>query len=173
MINAAVIGVGRLGPVHVMNLLRIPTKVKIVAICDLREDRANYYAKISNSKPYTDYKKMFEKEKIDVVFVITETHNHYNIVIDCVKAGKNIFCEKPIAETLEKAKKVKEVVSKAKIKFQVGYMRRFDPAYSQAYKMNQRQGTLLPHLNGLVTQKWEVAYIWICIPMILILPDGL
>ena len=134
-VGIGVIGVGRLGSVHVENLMRLTAKSKIIAICDLIEDRAKYFADLSGAIPYLNHEKMLENKDIDAVLVVSPTHLHSQMVKDCVAAGKHIFCEKPIAETLEKAMDVVECVIKTKLKFQVGYMRRFDPAYAGAKKL--------------------------------------
>jgi predicted dehydrogenase len=134
-IKIGVIGVGRLGPVHIKNLMRLNSKAKIIAVCDLENDLANYYAKITGTIPYNDYKIMLENEDIDAVFIITPTNKHDFIVKDCAEAKKHIFCEKPMAETLEKAIEMEKYIKKAKVKFQVGYMRRFDNAYTEAKRL--------------------------------------
>lgn len=135
VIKIAVIGVGRIGPVHIKNLLRFPNKAKVVAVCDLIKERANLNAQIADAVPYLDYKKMLEKEKIDAVYITTPTNQHDYIIKDCVLAGKNIFCEKPITENMNKAKEAVDYIKKSKVKFQIGYQRRFCDEHQAAKKL--------------------------------------
>ena len=134
-VGIGVIGVGRLGSVHIENLMRLTSKSKIIAICDPIKDRVSRFAELSGAIPYLNYKKMLENKDIDAVLVISPTYMHSQMVQDCAIAGKHIFCEKPIAETLENAINVVKCVIKTKVKFQVGYMRRFDPAYAGAKRL--------------------------------------
>ena len=134
-VRVAIIGVGRIGPTHIENLMRLSNKVKVVAVCDLIEERANNNAKIAGANPYIDYKKMIGKEEIDAVYVTTPTNQHDYVVKDCAEAGKDIFCEKPIAENLEKAVEMCEYVRKYNVRFQIGYQRRFCDEYIAAKKL--------------------------------------
>jgi len=134
-LKLAVIGVGRIGPVHMENLMRLSNIAEVVSVCDLIEERAKHNADIAGARAYIDYKKMLENEDIDAVYVTTPTNQHDYIVKDCANAGKHIFCEKPIAENLKKAAEMVECAEKIKVKFQVGYQRRFCDEHLGAKKL--------------------------------------
>jgi len=134
-VKLAVIGVGRIGPVHMENLMRLSDIAEVAAVCDLIKERARNNADIAGSKAYTDYKKMLENEDIDAVYVTTPTNQHDYVVKDCAKAGKHIFCEKPIAENITKAVEMVECAKNNKVKFQIGYQRRFCDEHRGAKKL--------------------------------------
>ena len=134
-VKLAVIGVGRIGPVHIENLMRLSSSAVITAVCDLTEERANKNAKVAGAKAYLDYKKMLENEEIDAVYVTTPTNQHDYIVKDCANAGKHIFCEKPIAENLKKATEMVKCAKSNNIKLQIGYQRRFCDEHTGAKKL--------------------------------------
>jgi predicted dehydrogenase len=134
-VKLAVIGVGRIGPVHMENLMRLSYMTEVVAVCDLIEEKAKHNAEIAGARPYLDYIKMLENEKIDAVYVTTPTNQHDYVVNDCANAGKHIFCEKPIAENIKKAKGMVECAKKNNVKLQVGYQRRFCDEHLGAKKL--------------------------------------
>ncbi len=111
-INTGHIGVGGQG----FSLLRRVVKrveeekdVQIVAVCDLynrRKKRAQDQANLDDSGVYHDYKELLERDDIDAVFIATPDHWHAPIAIDSMKAGKDIYLEKPMTHTVEEAKKV-------------------------------------------------------------------
>lgn len=135
-INAGIIGVGgRIGKMHMESLMRMLHKVDIVGICDLVEKSADYFAGLCGAEAFTDYKKMLARNDIDTIFIMTPSNTHYELTIDSAHAGKNIFCEKPVADTLEKSEEIVRVISETGVKYQLGYQRRFDPAYAEAKKL--------------------------------------
>jgi myo-inositol 2-dehydrogenase / D-chiro-inositol 1-dehydrogenase len=135
-INVGIIGVGgRIGKMHIENLMRMQHKVNIVGVCDLIEESSDYFAGLCSGESFTDYSKMLKRNDIDTVFILTPSDSHYDISIASAKAGKNIFCEKPLAETMEKAEKIANVINDTKVKYQPGYQRRFDPSYYEAKQL--------------------------------------
>ena len=131
-INIGVIGLSRLGGVHLHNLSRNIPEAKLIAVCDIKEQLAKTKAREYDIRAYTDYKEMLKNSAIDAVCVVTPSDTHLPIVMDVARAGKAIFCEKPMAPTLKEARQMTDAVQRAKAILQVGYMRRFDPAYTEA-----------------------------------------
>jgi myo-inositol 2-dehydrogenase/D-chiro-inositol 1-dehydrogenase len=84
-------------------------------------------------KYYNDYHKILEDPSIDAVFICSSTDTHSPISIEAAKAGKHIFCEKPIDHDLDKIKAVLEEVKKAGVKYQVGFNRRFDRNFKHVH----------------------------------------
>ncbi|MGQ9473097.1 MAG: Gfo/Idh/MocA family oxidoreductase [Candidatus Caldatribacteriaceae bacterium] len=76
-----------------------------------------------------------EKEKFDAVCIASLTFTHREIIEQAARAGKHIFCEKPLAQTKEEAVKIKEVLQETGVKFQIGFMRRYDPGIRKAWEM--------------------------------------
>jgi scyllo-inositol 2-dehydrogenase (NAD+) len=81
---------------------------------------------------YTDYQDLLRDSDVDAVAVLTSTSSHKQVVIDSARAGKVIFCEKPIAMSLEDAEELLREVAAAGVLFQPGFQRRFDAGYQAA-----------------------------------------
>ena len=94
MIKAAIIGLGDISFVHLDGILSNP-EIKLVAACDLNEELKS---RVPEGTPfYTDYKKMVEEQKPDVVHNCLPHYLHFPVTKELVEMGCNVFCEKPIA----------------------------------------------------------------------------
>jgi predicted dehydrogenase len=102
----------------------------IVAVCDVdsrRVDAAKNDPKIGKGKAdgYNDYRKVLERDDIDVVSVVTPDHWHVKIAIEALEAGKHVFCQKPLTLTLEENQLIRRACEKHKDKaFLVGTQQR-------------------------------------------------
>lgn len=104
MLNFALVGCGRIAKRHSELLGNEQIKgAKLVAVCDLKIDRAQVIAEKFNVKAYQSMHDMMKNEKVDVVVVLTESGAHASNVIDLAKYGKDIIVEKPMALTLDDA----------------------------------------------------------------------
>ncbi len=126
----AVIGTGRMGSVHTRNLTRRIPAADLVAVCDIRLDVAQAVAdELGIDRVVRDYHELLADESIRAVLIATNTDTHACIVADAARAGKHIFCEKPLALDLAGIDQALAVVHEAGIKLQVGFNRRFDPSF--------------------------------------------
>ncbi|MCF7890286.1 inositol 2-dehydrogenase [Candidatus Bipolaricaulota bacterium] len=133
--NLAVIGVGRIGTIHARNLAFNIQSAELKAISDTRKDALEECAaKCGEPDTYKDYHDVLSRSDLDGVVICTSTNTHAQIIKDAAKAGKHVFCEKPIALDLDEIDEALEVVEEAGIKFQVGFSRRFDPSFRRAQK---------------------------------------
>lgn len=131
-INIAVIGTGRIGSVHTRNLVRSIHEANVVAVCDIRLDVAQAVAdELGIERVVKDYHELLEDKSIEAILIATNTNTHAFIVKDAANAGKQIFCEKPLALDLESTDEVIETVEKTGVKLQVGFNRRFDKSFKQ------------------------------------------
>lgn len=130
-----IIGLGRMGQVYARHLAgRIP-QVKIVAVADAMAERAQAFAADLEGVSWsTDYREVLANPEIKAVFVISPTSTHREVVIAAAEAGKAIFCEKPVALTLEDTDAMLAAIAKKGVMFQAGFMRRFDAGYKAAKK---------------------------------------
>lgn len=127
-VNFGVIGLGVRGR-EILKTLSIMPNAPVVSICD------NFEAMIKRSKDSapkaetcTDYKQLLANKEVQAVVVATPTHLHKDIVIDALKAGKHVYCEMPLAHTLEDAKAIALAARGAyKLNFQAGLPNRSDP----------------------------------------------
>ena len=94
--NIAVIGTGRMGSVHVRNLVRKIPEANLVAICDIRLEVAQALAdEMGIPRVVADYHELLADPSIPAVLIATSTDTHWFIARDAALAGKHIFCEKP------------------------------------------------------------------------------
>lgn len=100
-VTTAMIGVGNRGSFLMESVLRQPTS-RLAMICDLKPDRldkAATAASASNPATTTEWKRVIDRKDIDAVFIATPPHLHAEMAIAALKAGKHVYCEKPIATT--------------------------------------------------------------------------
>lgn len=128
MINLGIIGLGRIGKVHIESITtRVRgAKVKAVAEPFLSDEGREFAKKHGIENIYTDYKEILNDKEIDAVLICSSTNTHANISKEAALAGKHVFCEKPIDHDLKKIKEVIKIVEETKVKYQVGFNRRFD-----------------------------------------------
>ena len=135
VVNIGIIGAGRIGHIHAENLSTRIKESRVVAVADKDERRARALAfKCGKARWYKDFERMLEQNDIEAVVICTDTSVHKEAIINSAKKGKHIFCEKPIALTLEETDEALNVVEKEGVLLQVGFMRRFDPAIFSAKK---------------------------------------
>lgn len=112
---------------HMPNLAKIK-EVEMVAFCDIEIEKAKEASKkfgIKEAKVYSDYKELLKDKSIDVVHVCTPNRSHSFITVDVLEAGKHVMCEKPMAKTVEDAKKMLEAAKRTGKKLTIGYQNRF------------------------------------------------
>lgn len=136
-INVGIIGVGRIGKLHCNNLMQIP-EVNIVAITDPFMDTD--WANIRELNIVSDAEAIFTDNSIESVFILSPSTLHAEQIIQAARAGKHIFCEKPIALDPLSIQEALEAVAAARVKLQIGFNRRFDPNFrhiKDVYKAGQ------------------------------------
>ncbi len=128
MITVGIIGAGRIGKVHATSITTGIPNARIKTIADpFMNPKTAAWAKSIGIKNVTkDYKDILKDKEIDAVLICSSTDTHSKISLEAIKAGKHIFCEKPIDHDVAKIKKVMEALKGSKIKYQVGFNRRFD-----------------------------------------------
>src|ERR1700757_2494188 len=132
-LGGAVLGVGEMGRRHAENLRRWVPQAQLVAVADVDAGRARRTAQeleIENS--YGSLDAMLDCKGLDAVVISTPDKFHATAVKTVAEAGKDMLCEKPLALTLPDATELLDAVAKAGVRLQVGFMRRYDPAYSAA-----------------------------------------
>jgi UDP-N-acetylglucosamine 3-dehydrogenase len=131
-IRVGVIGLGWFGEHHIDTYQSIPY-ADVTAVCTRREEHLDSIAaKYNVQKKYTDYNDMLADKDIDMVSVVTHVMDHMQPAIDAIKAGKHVFLEKPMANTIEECDKILEALKGTEKFFMVGHICRFDTAYALA-----------------------------------------
>ncbi|HPY94644.1 MAG TPA: inositol 2-dehydrogenase [Clostridia bacterium] len=126
-LRIGVIGAGRIGKLHANNLKNAVPGAAVTAISDVNLLSAKALAAtLGVGKVYQDYRQLLDDPEVDAVFICASTDMHSPISIAAARAGKHIFCEKPIDHDLGKIEEVLKAVKEAGVKYQVGFNRRFD-----------------------------------------------
>lgn len=135
MINAAVIGLGRLGCEHAKNTKEIPG-LRLLAVCDHTLEKARRVAMRLDVLKYTDNVDAIMADKdIDAVIIVTQSSEHEEVILKAIAAEKAIFVEKPLAVNLQQSLYIQQEITKHKAFCQVGFMRRFDEDYIEAQRI--------------------------------------
>jgi myo-inositol 2-dehydrogenase / D-chiro-inositol 1-dehydrogenase len=135
-INVGVIGAGRIGRLHAQNLAYRISEANLVAVSDIFVDAATKLAaELQVPAAHQDYRRILEDKTVDAVLICSSTDTHAQIMEDAAQAGKQIFCEKPIALDLAKIDHALDVVEQAGVKLQIGFNRRFDPNFARVHEI--------------------------------------
>jgi len=134
-LGVGVVGVGEMGKRHAENLRRLVPEARLVAIADVAAERARQIAdELEIDHAYASIEEMVQHKNVDAVLIATPDKFHAASIRVAAAAGKDILCEKPLALTLEDAHAALREVARARVRLQVGFMRRYDPAYAAAKK---------------------------------------
>ena len=120
-INIALIGAGIMGTQDTLTALQVPG-TKIVAVCDLYDGRLQDAKKLWGNDLYSSriYKEILNRPDVDAVIIATPDHWHQQISIDAMKAGKHVYCEKPMVHSIGEGPDVIKAQKESGKIFQVG-----------------------------------------------------
>ncbi|MDR3312310.1 MAG: Gfo/Idh/MocA family oxidoreductase, partial [Spirochaetaceae bacterium] len=129
-LQCGVIGLGRLGFKHAQNLAGRIENARLVAVSDPMEGaRGNFCERFSGVPAFADHRDLLAQKDMDAVVIASATNTHGAIIMDALKAGKAVFCEKPVTLDMAEAAEIRKTLAAAKGFLMVGFMRRFDDAY--------------------------------------------
>jgi inositol 2-dehydrogenase len=133
-LGVGVVGVGRMGRRHAENLRSLVPEAKLVAVADVDLEAARRLADDLEIEHYYDSADaLVEQKDINAVVIASPSRFHLSAVKTAAAAGKHILCEKPLDLTIEGVDAAIAAARNAKVLLQVGFMRRYDPAYAEAY----------------------------------------
>jgi len=127
-LKIGIAGTGRIGKIHLENILQRFPDVEIVLVAD-PSHAAREYVHSKKLNYSTEYDDIVNHEDIDAVIICSPTDTHADFVTKAAKAGKQIFCEKPLDLSLERVTQLLATVQKAGVKLMLGFNRRFDPNF--------------------------------------------
>jgi predicted dehydrogenase len=133
MLKIAVFGTGHLGKFHLNNWKEIPG-VELVGFFDPDDAVADEVASKYRLRRFRSQEDLLDA--CDAIDVVTPTQYHFQICERAIKKGKHVFVEKPMANNMQEAKDLVKLVQESKIKFQVGHVERFNPAFLAAKTLN-------------------------------------
>src|SRR5579864_9808476 len=124
-----------MGRRHAENLRRLVPEARLVAVADASADRARQVAEeLEISTFFPSIEALVECKEVDAVVIAVPDKFHAKAIETAAAAGKDILCEKPVAVSLADAHRALAAVTKAGVRLQIGFMRRYDPAYVAAKK---------------------------------------
>ncbi|MBO9591328.1 MAG: Gfo/Idh/MocA family oxidoreductase [Niabella sp.] len=143
-INLGYIGTGKQS-YGLVNAINGPRETLVLAACDVYEKKLEHFIGLAqkanekkvatNVKGYKHYRELLERKDIDAVVIATPDHWHAQIAIDAAKAGKDIYCEKPLALTIAEGRAMVNATRKYKRVFQTGSMQRSSFNFRQAAEL--------------------------------------
>ncbi len=137
MLKIGIIGAGRIGKVHLESISYHVKNATVVAMADpfMNDETEALIRNFGVEKVYKDYKEIINDPEIDAVMVCSSTDTHAPISIEAINAGKHVFCEKPLANTVDKILEIADALkAHPEVKFQVGFNRRFDHNFAAIRK---------------------------------------
>lgn len=128
MLKIGIIGAGRIGKVHLQSITYQVKNAVVKSVADpfMDDETKAFIESMGVTEIYDDYKKILDDKEIDAVLICSSTDTHSSISVEAINAGKHVFCEKPVDQTVAKILDVKNALIGKNTKFQVGFNRRFD-----------------------------------------------
>jgi myo-inositol 2-dehydrogenase / D-chiro-inositol 1-dehydrogenase len=135
-VGVGVIGAGTMGAHHAQSLAQRIPGARLVGLADPQPGVAERHALALGCQVWThDYQQLLAVPAVEAVVIATPARYHAEAIVAAAQAGKAIFCEKPIAEILGDADRAIHATRQAGVVFQIGFQRRFDPAFVRARKL--------------------------------------
>ena len=151
-----VIGAGRIGLLHMSNIRQQIPNARVVALADVAFEHAQVVGqRLSISDVHPDSAPILANDAIDAILICSSTDTHASLIEDAARAGKHIFCEKPIALDLETIDRALETVAEAGVSLQVGFNRRFDPSFAEAKRLIDEGGLGAVHIVRITSRDPE------------------
>ncbi|MCM3131570.1 Gfo/Idh/MocA family oxidoreductase [Paenibacillus polysaccharolyticus] len=141
-LKMAVIGLGKMGlhMIHQAENTQMDIPVEITAVCDANEQSLQEFAATRPSvKTYRDYKQLLDEQQIDLVYIAVPPKYHYPVVMDALDRRIHVFCEKPLANSLEEARKMVEAAEQAGVVHAVHFSMPHESAVLKLQEMVKQQ----------------------------------
>jgi predicted dehydrogenase len=131
-LRLGLVGAGGRGR-YVASIFQKRPDVELVAVCDVYDrNRDQAIAGAPGAKPYTDYRALLDDKNVDAVLVATPDHWHSAVAVDAMRAGKDVYCEKPLAHSAEEGRRIVRAQKETNRVVQVGLQQRSGPHYLEA-----------------------------------------
>lgn len=149
----AIVGCGLVAPFHARAIANI-ADARLVACVDLEAARAAQLAREFGGEASTDYRRLLDRQDVDVIAICTPNGAHEEIALNAARAGKHLLIEKPIEVTLEKVDRIIAAAELAGVKLATVFQCRFRPAIARI-KQAIEQGRFGRLLCGDIYMKWH------------------
>ncbi len=145
-LGVALIGCGEIANLHAQAIER-SGMARILATLDRVEEKAHSLANRYGAKVFSNLEALLDDPDIEVVYVLTRHDSHAEIVLKALTAGKHVFCEKPLAMTLQDAKAVHQKAAVSEKFLMVGFNHRWNPAVRWAQQWIEQTQTQIRSLQ--------------------------
>lgn len=146
-VKIGIIGAGRIGKVHTETIVQGIPDAEVVAIADVNFSEAQKLADRFGITTVTkNYKDLLTNPDIDAVLICSPTNTHAQYIVEAARAGKHIFCEKPVDLDIATIQHAISVVEECGVKLMVGFNRRFDPNFKKIKQMVDEGDIGEPHI---------------------------
>lgn len=126
MLKAGVLGAGHLGKIH-LKLLQQSTNYALVGFYDASKEASEKIVDEFGYKSFPTMERLIDAS--EMVVVVTPTSKHFECAEKVIKAGKHLFIEKPITQTVAQAEQIRDLAKQRNVRGQVGQVERFNPAF--------------------------------------------
>ncbi|MBK0003570.1 Gfo/Idh/MocA family protein [Erwinia sp. S38] len=141
-VKIGLIGLGMIGRDHLQRFNNVITGAQVTAVCDINRAAADAVAAEYHATAFYDADELINSDQVDAIFICSIGPVHKAQILSAFKAGKPVFCEKPLTPTADESQEIIAAeVAAGKRLLQLGFMRRFDPGY-QALKQTIDGGEL-------------------------------
>jgi len=141
----AIAGLGRIGKIHLDNLLK-SDHVEVVAIMDPLEVSQAYAREKGIPCITSSFDELLKSSNFDAIVICSPTDTHADYVEMAAKAGKDIFCEKPLDLSLTRVTEVLNTINETKVKLMLGFNRRFDKEFKKVHELVKKGAIGQPHI---------------------------
>jgi myo-inositol 2-dehydrogenase / D-chiro-inositol 1-dehydrogenase len=132
MIRIALLGCGRIGAMHAVNIAAHP-RARLAAVYDINRSTAEAVAALTGAPVMESAAAIFASPDVDAVLIATATDTHADLLEHAVAAGKPVLCEKPIDLSLTRVNQCAAVIRGTPLPIQIGFVRRFDPGHKAVH----------------------------------------
>ncbi len=133
MLKVGIIGAGHLGKFHLNNWSAMES-IQLIGFCDTDDDNATLVSEKYQLKRFSNSEALMDE--CDAIDIVAPTTAHFELCEMAIKKGKHVFVEKPLANTMDEARELLKLAKEANIKFQVGHVERFNPAFLALKEFN-------------------------------------
>jgi myo-inositol 2-dehydrogenase/D-chiro-inositol 1-dehydrogenase len=151
-LRIGVVGVGRIGRMHAELLEREIGGATVTRVHDAHEPSARLTADALGIQAVADVEELVGADDVDAVAICTSTDTHADLIVAAARAGKAIFCEKPVSLDLAEVDRALAAVDAAGVPFQIGFNRRFDPAHAAVAAAVAAGAVGEPHLARITSR---------------------
>ncbi len=152
-LHIGIIGAGRIGTVHAETVAFGLPEAQIISITDVNREAARQVAsRCGIPEVAASSEEIFSDPRVDAVLICSSTNTHAELIAQAARAGKHIFCEKPIAYELATIDAALDAVARAGVKLQIGFNRRFDTNFARVRAAVERGEIGEPRLMHIVSR---------------------